>query len=245
MLAWENDTRLCQPYGVRVSATCATGPRHRTRFGGGPSLSQAARAGRRPNVSCGRRGRGPAAGAPPSSGPWPPSRGSPKRPRLSSGESGGGDPGRSGRRRRPGPPGGPSCGGLVRVRGQRRPSLLHPSARVTVSETDSGWRLGTGLRRPYESVVQLPVGPGSPGRAGASGPGHGPVRGLRAGPGPPCRGLRAGPGPPGRAGASGPGHDAPAGPHSPPGRIAGRAGPQPETYWYGWQLTRTQSELND
>jgi hypothetical protein len=152
---------------------------------------------------------------------------------------------RSGRRRRPGPPGGPSCGGLVRVRGQRRPSLLHPSARVTVSETDSGWRLGTGLRRPYESVVLRPVGPGSPGRAGASGPGHGPVRGLRAGPGPPCRGLRAGPGPPGRAGASGPGHDAPAGPHSPPGRIAGRAGPQPETYWYGWQLTRTQSELND
>ena len=52
------------------------------------------------------------------------------------------------------------------------PSLLHPSARVTVSETDSGWRLGPGLRRPYESVVLRPVGPGSPGRSGASEPGR-------------------------------------------------------------------------
>jgi hypothetical protein len=50
-----------------------------------------------------------------------------------------------------------------------------PSARATVSESDSGWRLGPGLGLPYESVVR-PVGPGPPGRAVDSGESRCPGR---------------------------------------------------------------------
>jgi hypothetical protein len=162
----------------RVSATCATGPRHRTRFGGGPSLSQAARAGRRPRpVSCERRGRGPAAGAHPSSGPWSPSRGSLKRPRHSYGESpvrgGGGDPGRPEH-------GGPSCGGLVRVRGQQRqPVAAAPLCARHGVRDGFGLVTRTGVTGSQAALVLRPVGPGSPGRAGASEPG----REIRDGPG--------------------------------------------------------------
>ena len=107
---------------------------------------------------------------------------------------------RSGRRRRPGPPGGPSCGGLVRVRGQRR----QPVAAAPLCARH-GVRDGFGLATRTGSQAALRVSGTTASRAGVSGP----VRGLRAGPGHPSRAGDTMPrpalSPPGRMRQGGPG----------------------------------------